>query len=60
VRACLLALVALAAEAIMSFAMLHVGSAYDMRSGATLNQPSSSALNQADLERAAALYRLEP
>jgi len=53
-------LAVLAAEAMMTFAMLRVGSAYDAGGEATRNLPTSSALDQADLERAAALYRFVP
>jgi len=59
-RACLIVLLLLAAQAIMTFAMLRVGSAYDVNGDATLNLPTSSALDQADLERAAAVYRFVP
>ena len=59
-RAGVIVLAVLATQAIMTFAMLRVGSAYDAGGEATLNLPTSSALDQADLERAAALYGLVP
>jgi hypothetical protein len=59
-RASLIALAVLGAQGIMTVAMLRVGSAYEAGGGATLSLPTSSTLDQADLERAAALYRFAP
>jgi hypothetical protein len=59
-RASLIALAVLGAQGIMTVAMLRVGSAYEAGGGATLSVPSSSTLDQADLELAARLYQVGP